>query len=76
MIEESSSADFTFLVSIVSIPFPGLAGYILHGPAGASPAMTKKVGKDKKKSNNGANLGFEQQLWQMADKLRGHALAV
>lgn len=34
--------------------------------------MAKKVGKDKKKSNNGANLGFEQQLWQMADKLRGH----
>lgn len=34
--------------------------------------MAKKVGKDNKKSNNGANLGFEQQLWQMADKLRGH----
>jgi len=34
--------------------------------------MSKKVGKDQKKSNNGANLGFEQQLWQMADKLRGH----
>jgi type I restriction enzyme M protein len=34
--------------------------------------MAKKVGKDQKKSNNGANLGFEQQLWQMADKLRGH----
>ena len=34
--------------------------------------MAKKVGKDQEKSNNGANLGFEQQLWQMADKLRGH----
>jgi type I restriction enzyme M protein len=34
--------------------------------------MAKKVGKDQKKTNNGANLGFEQQLWQMADKLRGH----
>jgi type I restriction enzyme M protein len=34
--------------------------------------MAKKIGKDQKKSNNGANLGFEQQLWQMADKLRGH----
>ena len=22
--------------------------------------------------NNGANLGFEQKLWQTADKLRGH----
>jgi type I restriction-modification system DNA methylase subunit len=26
--------------------------------------------RDKK--NNGANLGFEQKLWQMADKLHGH----
>src|SRR3972149_5020738 len=25
-----------------------------------------------KKSNNGANLGFEQTLWQAADKLRGN----
>jgi type I restriction-modification system DNA methylase subunit len=25
-----------------------------------------------KKANNGANLGFEQKLWQAADKLRGH----
>lgn len=29
-----------------------------------------KNARDKK--NNGANLGFEQKLWQMADKLRGH----
>jgi type I restriction enzyme M protein len=34
--------------------------------------MAKRRSKDQKKSNNGANLGFEQQLWQMADKLRGH----
>ena len=34
--------------------------------------MAKRCSKDQKKSNNGANLGFEQQLWQMADKLRGH----
>ena len=34
--------------------------------------MAKKVGQDQNKTNNGANLGFEQQLWQMADKLRGH----
>jgi type I restriction enzyme M protein len=27
---------------------------------------------DGKKVNNGANLGFEQKLWQAADKLRGH----
>ena len=24
------------------------------------------------KSNNGANLGFESKLWEMADKMRGH----
>src|SRR5712692_9307503 len=24
------------------------------------------------KKNNGANLGFEEKLWQAADKLRGH----
>ncbi len=24
------------------------------------------------KSNNGANLGFENKLWEMADKMRGH----
>ena len=24
------------------------------------------------KQNNGANLGFEQKLWQAADKMRGH----
>ncbi len=24
------------------------------------------------KTNNGANLGFENQLWAAADKLRGH----
>ncbi len=34
--------------------------------------MAKRGTDAKKKSNNGANLGFEQQLWQMADKLRGH----
>jgi type I restriction enzyme M protein len=28
--------------------------------------------KNAREKNNGANLGFEQKLWQMADKLRGH----
>src|SRR5271155_4381790 len=28
--------------------------------------------KNSTKPNNGANLGFEQTLWQAADKLRGH----
>jgi type I restriction enzyme M protein len=31
-------------------------------------ARAKKV----KKNSNGANLGFEEKLWQMADKMRGH----
>ncbi len=26
----------------------------------------------KKQNNNGANLGFEEKLWQAADKMRGH----
>jgi type I restriction enzyme M protein len=70
------SIRFTKLFGCTGIPFlfpfSVMAGYILHGPSGASPAMAKKVAKDQKKANNGANLGFEQQLWQMADKLRGH----
>lgn len=28
--------------------------------------------KSKDKNSNGANLGFEQKLWQAADKMRGH----
>ena len=27
--------------------------------------------KEKNRTKNGANLGFEQKLWQAADKLRG-----
>jgi type I restriction enzyme M protein len=27
--------------------------------------------QNPKKSSNGANVGYEQQLWQMADALRG-----
>src|SRR4051812_46320083 len=26
----------------------------------------------KKQNNNGASLGFEEKLWQAADKMRGH----
>ncbi len=33
--------------------------------------MAKSKNKSDKKSENGANLGFEQKLWQAADKLRG-----
>lgn len=29
-------------------------------------------GKDKNKKSNGGNLGFEEKLWQAADKMRGH----
>lgn len=28
--------------------------------------------REKKRMNNGANLGFEEKLWQAADKMRGH----
>jgi type I restriction enzyme M protein len=34
--------------------------------------MTERKRVTKKKAGNGANLGFEQKLWQAADKLRGH----
>ena len=34
--------------------------------------MARRNTETKKKPNNGANIGFEAQLWQMADKLRGH----
>jgi type I restriction enzyme M protein len=27
---------------------------------------------EKRKKNSGANLGFEEKLWQAADKMRGH----
>jgi len=33
--------------------------------------MARGKANDTKK-NNGANLGFEEKLWQAADKLRGH----
>lgn len=33
---------------------------------------SKRSGSSQSKSNGGANLGFEQKLWQAADKLRGH----
>src|SRR5438309_1266306 len=34
--------------------------------------MARQSKAKNDKQNNGANLGFEQKLWQMADKLRGH----
>jgi type I restriction enzyme M protein len=34
--------------------------------------MAKRGTDATRKPNNGANLGFEAQLWQMADKLRGN----
>ena len=34
--------------------------------------MARKTNKEKQKNGNGANLGFEQKLWQAADKMRGH----
>ena len=41
--------------------------------AEGNPRMAgKKSGSSQSKVNGGANLGFEQKLWQAADKLRGH----
>src|SRR5713101_9906279 len=34
--------------------------------------MARREKAGKAKQNNGANLGFEQKLWQAADKLRGN----
>jgi len=34
--------------------------------------MARQKKPEKTKNNNGANLGFEQKLWQAADKLRGN----
>src|SRR5437899_12559387 len=36
------------------------------------PGKAKKNGKEKAKNGNGANLGFEAQLFKAADKLRGN----
>src|SRR3989338_4840451 len=33
--------------------------------------MARMKKKNQKKTNNGANVGYEAQLWQMADALRG-----
>ncbi len=30
------------------------------------------MSRQKKKNSNGGNLGFEEKLWQAADKMRGH----
>jgi len=34
--------------------------------------MTRSKLKENKKKSNGGNLGFEEKLWQAADKMRGH----
>jgi type I restriction enzyme M protein len=34
--------------------------------------MAQPTNDKKNRPNNGANLGFEQKLWQAADKMRGH----
>src|SRR2546427_6373576 len=34
--------------------------------------MAQRKNDTKNRPSNGANLGFEQKLWQAADKLRGH----
>jgi len=34
--------------------------------------MSQQKKAVSKKGSNGANLGFEEKLWQAADKMRGH----
>lgn len=34
--------------------------------------MAGKRKSKKSQKGNGANLGFEEKLWQAADKMRGH----
>ena len=44
-------------------------------PAGNADSSSQETGGDwmaKQANNNGANLGFEAQLWAAADKLRGN----
>ena len=44
------------------------------GPVVKRARTAKKAKKARRaaKANNGANLGFENKLWEMADKMRGH----
>jgi type I restriction enzyme M protein len=35
-------------------------------------SMTRSKAKSNNRKSNGANLGFEEKLWQAADKMRGH----
>ena len=35
--------------------------------------MARRTGNNRRlQKSNGANLGFEEKMWQAADKLRGH----
>ena len=34
--------------------------------------MAQKKAKTNRNKSNGGNLGFEEKLWQAADKMRGH----
>src|SRR5574342_233550 len=42
------------------------------GDAGRRMMPARGGGRGPRKASNGANLGFEEKLWQAADKLRGH----
>src|SRR5216683_6728069 len=44
----------------------------LHSYIMRSNRYTMAQNKQSEKKNNGANLGFEETLWQAADKMRGH----
>ncbi|MEM2125997.1 MAG: class I SAM-dependent DNA methyltransferase [Candidatus Methanosuratincola sp.] len=48
-------------------------GIISAGMKGTDPNMAGGTGNRRRlQEPNGANLGFEEKLWQAADKLRGH----
>ena len=52
--------------------------YRARSPARASAEAALKgwseggLSKDESKQGNGANLGFEKELWEAANRLRGH----
>jgi type I restriction enzyme M protein len=52
--------------------FPVITGYIHQLLIKVEMTTAQRKTAAAKNSGNGANLGFEQKLWQAADKLRGH----
>ncbi|HEV2386858.1 MAG TPA: class I SAM-dependent DNA methyltransferase [Candidatus Acidoferrales bacterium] len=57
---------------MTAVFFLDITRYIHQRLAEVNPAMAERKSVTRKNSGSGANLGFEQKLWQAADKLRGH----